>query len=37
VDFSSRKKGVGEQNTRRIGVHPLVKVRPPGEEVRDGV
>jgi hypothetical protein len=35
VDLSSGergvgKKGVGEQNMRRIGVYPLVKVRPPG-------
>jgi hypothetical protein len=31
------KKGVGKKNTRAIGIHPLVKVRSPGQEVRDRV
>jgi hypothetical protein len=38
VDLSSRrKKSVGKQDTRRIGVHPLVKVRPPREKIHNGI
>jgi hypothetical protein len=33
VDLLNRKKGVREQNSRGIQVHPLVKVRSLGEEV----
>jgi hypothetical protein len=37
MDFPSRKKSVGEENSGKIGIHPLVKVRPLGEEVRNRV
>jgi hypothetical protein len=37
VDLLSRKKGVGEQNMRKIRVHPLVKVRSLGKEVHNCV
>jgi hypothetical protein len=37
VDLSGRKKGVGKENTGKIGIHPLVKVGSPREEVSDRV
>jgi hypothetical protein len=37
MDLSSRKKGVGEEYTGQIGIHPLVKVRSPREEVSNRI
>jgi hypothetical protein len=33
VDLLSRKKSVREEDMRKIGIHPLVKVGSLGEEV----
>jgi hypothetical protein len=33
MDLASGKKSVGKEHSRKIGVHPLVKVGSPGEEV----
>jgi hypothetical protein len=37
MDLSSGKKGVGKEYSGKIGIHPLVKVRSPGEEVHNRV
>jgi hypothetical protein len=37
VNLSSGKKSVGEEHVGKIGIHPLVKVRSPGKEVRNRV
>jgi hypothetical protein len=37
VDLSSGEKGVREEHAGKIGIHPLVKVRPPGKEISNRV
>jgi hypothetical protein len=37
VDLPSRKKSVREEHTGKIRIHPLVKVRSPGQEVHNRI
>jgi hypothetical protein len=37
MDLPNRKKSVGEEYTGQIGIHPLVKVRSPREEISNRI